>query len=111
MLAQDGANIPVMHSWTGRVVKSLVLGYRGVKTRKGLGDMRMHIINHMDMQVNGGIRQTASDGKHRGAWSEHPILKRGSSLMQSRVHCFLQGNVLVNSWSMSVSSSFVHRFC
>ena len=61
------------------------LGCSDVKTRTGLGDMRIHIITHMGMQESGGIHQTASGGQHRGAWSEHLIQKRGSSLMQSKV--------------------------
>lgn len=60
----------------------------------GLGDMQVCVITRMDMQENGGIHQIASGGLHRGAWSEHLILKRGSSLMQSKVPCFVQAAAL-----------------
>ena len=63
----------------------------------GSSDTSMHVITHMAMQASGGIQQTASGGQHRGAWSEHLILKRASSLMQSKVPCLLQGSMILTS--------------
>ena len=64
-----------------------------VSQTSGCDDMHAsrHSINHSVMQENGGIHQTASDGQHKGAWSEHLIQKRGSSLTPSKVPCFLKG--------------------
>ena len=71
------------------------MAYCGVNSTELLTIPSCH--SHMVAQANGGIQQTVSGGQHRGAWSEHLILKRASSLMQSKVSCLLQGCMILTS--------------